>query len=201
MVHDAFGGAAPLDSLAVFRNVSAEAIADVRESIASEHHAPPAHAAGRYFDAMGALGLGRHLASYEAQLALEWNAAAADDERGRYRYGICRSVQPWQVDLRPAVRDGVFELIGGESPPRVSARFHNTLAAATADLVRGVACIHGRLPVALSGGCFQHTRLVEGIVHELVPEFTMLLHATVPPGDGGIALGQAVVADAIVRAS
>ncbi|OFW04769.1 MAG: carbamoyltransferase HypF [Acidobacteria bacterium RIFCSPLOWO2_02_FULL_67_36] len=201
VVDDAFGGDAPLDSLAVFRNVSAEAIADVRESIASEHHAPPAHAAGRYFDAMGALGLGRHLASYEAQLALEWNAAAADDERGRYRYGICRSVQPWQVDLRPAVRDGVFELIGGESPPRVSARFHNTLAAATADLVRGVACIHGRLPVALSGGCFQHTRLVEGIVHELVPEFTMLLHATVPPGDGGIALGQAVVADAIVRAS
>ena len=143
----------------------------------SRSTAPLAHGVGRYFDGMAALGLGRHLAAYEGQLALEWNVVAASDERGRYRYDILRATAPWQLDLRSAVRDAVFELVGGEPAARVSARFHNTLVAATADLVRGVACVHGRLPVALSGGCFQNPRLTEGIVHELEPEFTVLLHA------------------------
>jgi hydrogenase maturation protein HypF len=76
----------------------------------------------------------------------------------------------------------------------VSARFHNTLAAATADLVRGVARTHGRLPVALTGGCFQNARLAEGVQRLLARDFVVLMHERVPPGDGGIALGQAAIA-------
>ena len=171
----------------------------VRNMVRRQLNSPLAHGVGRYFDGMAALGLGRHLAAYEGQLALEWNVVAAGDERGRYRYDILRATTPWQLDLRSAVRDAVFELVGGEPAARVSARFHNTLVAATADLVRGVACVHGRLPVALSGGCFQNPRLTEGIVRELEPEFTVLLHERVPPNDGGLSLGQAVVADAVAR--
>jgi hydrogenase maturation protein HypF len=199
LADDAFGGDAPIDSLSVFRHVAPRDLEVVRGMVRQQVNAPLAHGVGRYFDAMAALGLGRHLAAYEGQLALEWNVVAARDERGRYRYEIVRVSSPWELDLRPAVRDAVFELVGGEPAARVSARFHNTLVAATADLVRGVACVHGRLPVALSGGCFQNPRLTEGIVHELVPEFTVLLHARVPPGDGGLSLGQAVVADAVAR--
>lgn len=199
LADDAFGGDAPIESLPLFRHVPARELEVVRSMVRQQVNAPLAHGVGRYFDAMGALGLGRHLAAYEGQLALEWNVVAASDERGRYRYEIVRAMSPWQLDLRSGVRDAVFELVGGEPAARVSARFHNTLVAATADLVRGVACVHGRLPVALSGGCFQNPRLTEGIVHELEPEFTVLLHAKVPPGDGGLSLGQAVVADAVAR--
>jgi hydrogenase maturation protein HypF len=199
LADDAFQGDAPIESLEVFRNLPARELDAVRGMVRGELHAPLAHGVGRYFDAMAALGLGRGLASYDGQLALEWNVIAAPDERSRYRYDIVRSLSPWQLDLRAAVRDAVFELVGGEHASRVSARFHNTLIAATADLVRGVARLHGRLPVALSGGCFQNARLAEGIVHELAPEFTVLLHSRVPPGDGGLSLGQAVVADAVTR--
>ena len=59
--------------------------------------------------------------------------------------------------------------------------------------------VHGRLPVVATGGCFQNARLAESVRAALAPEFDVRLHATVPPGDGGIALGQAVVADAIAR--
>jgi hydrogenase maturation protein HypF len=199
LADDAFGGEAPIESLPLFRHVAARELEVVRDMVRRQLNSPLAHGVGRYFDGMAALGLGRHLAAYEGQLALEWNVVAASDERGRYRYDILRATTPWQLDLRSAVRDAVFELVGGEPAARVSARFHNTLVAATADLVRGVACVHGRLPVALSGGCFQNPRLTEGIVRELEPEFTVLLHAKVPPNDGGLSLGQAVVADAVAR--
>ena len=55
----------------------------------------------------------------------------------------------------------------------------------------------GRLPVVLTGGCFQNARLAEGILAELSDGFAVYPHGQVPPGDGGIALGQAVVADAM----
>ncbi len=199
LADDAFGGEAPIESLPLFQRVPAPDLETARAMVRDQARVPLAHGVGRYIDGMAALGLGRPTAAYGGQLALEWSELAANDERGRYRYDILRASSPWQVDLRSAIRDAIFELVGGEPPARVSARFHNTLAAATADMVRGVACVHGRLPVALSGDCFQNPRFTESIVHELEPEFTVLLHARVPPGDGGLSLGQAVVADAVAR--
>jgi hydrogenase maturation protein HypF len=66
-------------------------------------------------------------------------------------------------------------------------------------VVRRTIAQAGEMPIVASGGCFQNARLAEGIRAALAPEHVVLLHQTVPPGDGGIALGQAVVADAIAR--
>src|SRR5204862_5238841 len=119
-------------------------------------NAPLAHGVGRYFDAFGALLLRRPYSSYEGQIALELNGAADPGERGRYEYAIDQAPSPWQVDLRSAVRAAVFELLGGESVARIAARVHNTLAAASVDLARAAARGAGRLPIVLSGGCFQN---------------------------------------------
>jgi hydrogenase maturation protein HypF len=54
----------------------------------------------------------------------------------------------------------------------------------------------GPLPVVASGGCFQNALLAERVQAAFAPEQHVLFHRTVPPGDGGIALGQAVVANA-----
>jgi hydrogenase maturation protein HypF len=149
---------------------------------------------------MGALGLGMPFATFEGQVALMWNVAAEPGTRARYRHVIEGGGGPCcVVDLRHAVREAVFELIGGEPASRVSARFHNTLAAATVDLVRSVARTHGYLPVVLSGGCFQNRRLTESVLAGLAPEFTAYVNRAVPPGDGGLSLGQAVVADAVAK--
>jgi hydrogenase maturation protein HypF len=122
-------------------------------------------------------------------------------EAGRYPYEIDRQRLPWLVDLRSMVRAVVGDLIADVPGSRISARFHNTMVAATAEVVCSAAKLHGRLPVVLSGGCFQNPRLAESLARELSSQLTVHLHSQVPPGDGGIALGQAVVADAIARQS
>jgi hydrogenase maturation protein HypF len=66
----------------------------------------------------------------------------------------------------------------------------------------GAARAGARRPaVVLTGGCFQNALLAESVCRRLAGDFDVRLHREVPPGDGGVALGQAVVADAVVRAA
>jgi hydrogenase maturation protein HypF len=199
LVDDAFKGEAPIDGLSIFRQISTPDVDIVLRMIRRGFNAPFAHGVGRYFDAFGALLLGRPYASYEGQVALELDAVADPDERGRYDYAIDQLPSPWQVDLRAAARAAVFEFLGGEPVSRISARIHNTIAAVSVDIVRAAARAAGKIPVVLSGGCFQNARLAETIGRGLAPEFPVYLHERVPPGDGGIALGQAMVAAAKAR--
>ena len=203
LLEDAFAGEPPVDDLQLFRQVPPDEIAVVRRLVATGANAPRAHGVGRYFDAFGAIGLCRARATYEGQLAFDWNmlaTAAPPRERGRYPFEIAREGTPWTVDLRPMVRGAVYELIGGEAPAIVAARFHNTIAAASAQIVRHASVLFGRLRVVLTGGCFQNALLTERTIEELTPVFRVCLHGQVPPGDGGIALGQAVAANAMVTA-
>jgi hydrogenase maturation protein HypF len=199
LVMDAFDGHAPLDRLGLFSQVALHDLEVVRQMLAARVRTPLAHGAGRYFDGIGSLALQRSESRYEGQIALAWNAAADPVESGRYDYEIDRQQMPWTVDLRSMVRAVVRDLVGDIPVPRISARFHNTLVAATAEVVVSVTKLHGTLPIVLSGGCFQNPLLAEGLVRELSSRLTVHLHGQVPPGDGGISLGQAVVADAIAR--
>jgi hydrogenase maturation protein HypF len=194
---DAFDGDAPLDRFPLFAGVTPSARRAVRQILASGRHAPPAHGVGRWFDALGAACLGRARARYEGEIAVLWNHAADAAERGRYPFAVEAGAVS-QLDLRPLVRAATADFIAGTSPAIISARFHNTLGAAAAEMVAHATDRVGRLPVALAGGCFQNARLVEEVLRALEGR-TVIRHGEVPPGDGGLALGQALVADAIVR--
>jgi len=199
LLEDAFHGCAALDDLALFDRVSGRDVAAVRQLLAAKCHTPLAHGAGRYFDGFGSLALARTNSRYEGQIALEWNGVADPTEAGRYGFAVDVGHSPYTIDLRQMTRDVVRDLHALVHPATISARFHNTLVAATADVVRSVARVHGALPVLLTGGCFQNARLAASLKRELSSQFKVCLHRNVPPGDGGIALGQAVVAAAIAR--
>ena len=68
-------------------------------------------------------------------------------------------------------------------------------------MVRAALTEYGSLPVVLTGGCFQNPLLAEGVVAALGNMTRVHLHREVSPGDGGIALGQAMVAEARMRAA
>ena len=198
VLHDACDGAVPASLLARI-DVAASRIDAVRRMIAGGRHAPLAHGAGRYFDAIGALVLRRPYSAFEGQIALAWNGAADDHEGGGYPFVLDHSRTPWSIDLRLMVQAIVDDLGARVPAPIIAARFHNTLVEATAVAVESAARVHGALPVALSGGCFQNPRLAESLIARLSPRFDVYLNRRVPPGDGGIALGQAAVAAAVLK--
>jgi hydrogenase maturation protein HypF len=154
---------------------------------------------GRVFDGLGALVLGLGKSRFEGEVALAWNLAADPAAHGKYPFAIGTSGSPLELDLRPTVRAIVEEHLRGVPASTVSAKFHDTLAHATAALIGLVRDRVGRFPVVLTGGCFQNARLAESLTAELEPDFQVHLHRKVPPGDGGVSLGQVVVADAATR--
>jgi hydrogenase maturation protein HypF len=198
LLDDAFEGAPPLDGLALFKSVPEAHVTLVRRMLAERLNTPLAHGAGRYFDAIGALALATPRSAFEGQVAMQCNFAAAPTENGVYDFALDTSLQPWSIDLRPMVRQATQNLVDGQAGAVICARFHNTLVAATAQAVRMVRQQFGHLPVVLTGGCFANQRLTESLLTALSPEFGVYLHGLIPPGDGGLALGQVVVSHALL---
>ena len=196
---DAFDGQVPGVVRAMLREVNAREVALVERLITGRFPAVGARGVGRYFDAFGAMFLGRHRASFEGQIALEWNQVADPNSVRAYAYCIGEGPECLEIDLRPTFRQALVEHGAGEDVAVISAAFHNTIATATAAVVRRAIARHGELPIVASGGCFQNARLAEAIIDRLVPEHCVMLQRDVPCGDGGIALGQAVIADAVCR--
>jgi hydrogenase maturation protein HypF len=223
LVDDAFGDDAPLDRLPVFAGVPPSALATARGMIRGRINTPLARGVGRLFDGVGALGLARRTASYEGQVAVAWNLAAAPGDHGSYPFAIDGAERELEtpatptasppgtgrsppagpvadrcVDTRPIVRAAVADLLAGVDPGLVSARFHGAVIAATVACVRAAVAERGRLPVVLTGGAFHNPLLSDGIRTGLA-DLDVHVHGEVPPGDGGIALGQALIADALSR--
>jgi hydrogenase maturation protein HypF len=199
LLDDAFEGKPPLERFPLFSHLAPRDLTIIRRMTARGVNAPLARGVGRYFDAVGALVLGRSHSRYEGDVAQALNGAADPAERGVYPFSIDESRSLAGLDLAPMVRALVADLIAGAGSGAVSARFHNTIARATAGLVRGAARQAGHLPVVLTGGCFQNALLAERTLEALRDEEQVFLHHSVPPGDGGIALGQAFVAAAVAR--
>ena len=195
---DAFPGNPPLAGIPLFRGIPEATVAVVRRMASGGIASPLGRGVGRYFDGIGALVLGHRMATYEGQVAFAWNLVADPGEKGFYPWEI-ESDGVATLDLRPLVRAVVEDVLVGRAASTISGRFHNTIALATQELVRNAASRVGRLPVVLTGGCFQNALLAERTAALLEPEFRVYRHGEVPPGDGGIALGQALVADAIAR--
>ncbi len=201
LLDDAFEGEPPLEAFPVFDAVPRRRIELVCEMTRRRIQSPPAHGVGRYFDAFGSLFLARPVSAYEGQVALEWNMAADPAERGVYPYQAAAEDGLVILDLRPALRSAVSDFYDDRAVATIAARFHNTLARATATLVRSVSERIGPLPVVLSGGCFQNGLLTERLLGDLGTDFRVYRHHEIPPGDGGLAIGQAIIAAAVARAA
>ncbi|MBI2213030.1 MAG: carbamoyltransferase HypF [Acidobacteria bacterium] len=199
LLDDTFGAGGWPESLPIAAKLEENAVRGVRSVLASGLNTTPAHGAGRWFDAFGAIFLGRDQSRYEGQVALEWNLAADASEIRPFGFEIDRTTSTWTIDLRPALVDAVHAFVAGDAVSSIAGRFHATLAAAASTTLRALSLETRRLPVVLGGGCFQNALLAESFLRDLTPDFDVALPRTIPPGDGGIAFGQAVVANALIR--
>ena len=103
-----------------------------------------------------------------------------------------------QLDFRPLVRALVEQSAQGRPVPEIARAFHETLVAMLAEAVDRTSRATGLKRVALSGGCFANQILLQGLWQRLAASgHEVFVHRAMPAGDGGIALGQAVIAAAL----
>ncbi len=159
-------------------------------------NSPLTSSCGRLFDAVAALVGIRQRVTYEAQAAIELEMAIeASDEDVAYPLALAPEGNGWLIDTRPLFEALLRDLRRGLSAGAISRRFHNGLVEIFARLARLLRERTRLNRVCLSGGTFQNAYLLEHLCARLGTNgFEVFTHAEVPAGDGGLSLGQAVVA-------
>ena len=163
-------------------------------------NSPLTSSAGRLFDAVAALLGLRDVINYEGQAAVELEQLARTGRHDPYRAAITDG-RPFTVAGPDLVRAATGDLLAGVPREIISARFHQGVATMIGEACTLLRERSGLGTVALSGGVFQNLLLLGNVVDLLEGMgFRVLTHSRVPPNDGGISLGQAVVAAAWDRA-
>ena len=175
-------------------------LAVIRQQLRQGINCPLTSSAGRLFDAVSALVGVRAEINYEAQAAIELEMLALDrvDKSGIncYPFDIIES-QGMNVIKLGELLFTIAEDVKNNIPvPIISVKFHNTVAQVITKMCQLIARESGITQVALSGGVFQNRLLLKLATVALEREhFRVLTHHLVPCNDGGVSLGQAVIAN------
>lgn len=158
-------------------------------------NSPLTSSVGRLFDGIAALlGLRRQV-NFEGQAAMELEWCVEEGVEGVYPFDVSHEGL-WLVDWGPMVLELLRDLRLGRSSGEIAAKFHNTLVEALVQVAQRIK----EKRVVLTGGVFQNRYLTERAFLRLEQEgFRVYTHQRVPPNDGGISLGQVLVAAAQLR--
>ena len=195
-LHEAFG-----DSWRLFlppgrRNEGDQRLEQAVEMLTVGVNCPPTSSLGRWFDAVAWLCGLVEVNSYEGRAPMALEAAVRDGIMDRYEFSL-EATGPFVIDLRPAVEGIAADLAARCEVGTVATKFHNTVVAFLAAAAERARRQTGLGVVAFSGGCFANRYLTAGLSEQLARAgFEVLRHERVPCNDGGVALGQAVVAAA-----
>ncbi len=165
----------------------------VRSMLRKGINSPPTSSMGRLFDAVSAMAGLRSRATYEAQAAIELEMAADEAAEGAYPFDVLKGNV---VDPAATVRGVAEDVRKGAAVAAIAGKFHNAVARMVLSVCGRVRRERGLGKIALTGGVFQNSLLLRKILEALsAGGFEVFWHRQVPPNDGGISLGQAVVAN------
>lgn len=150
---------------------------------------------GRLFDAVGALLGIRSVNHYEGQAAIELEAIADRRSNGIYPYAVEIGNDMLVMNILRAWPQMVSDLKDGLPVANIARKFHSTVSAMFLQAIIIMRERTGLNRIVLSGGVFHNQVLLYELISGLQKnEFEVYQHQQVPPGDGGISLGQAVIA-------
>src|SRR5580692_1218454 len=191
-----FGNQLPLAESLLSADIEPRKRSVVLQMIERSVNTPRTSSCGRLFDAVAALIGIRSTVNYEAQAAIELELAARDSpDQDLYAFDLLQKESGWEIGTRSLFESILQDMRNQVHASDMSRRFHNGLAAIfaeAAETIRGSSALNR---VCLSGGCFQNALLFEALRGLLRQKgFEVYYHSEVPTGDGGISLGQALVA-------
>ncbi|MBT2406096.1 MULTISPECIES: carbamoyltransferase HypF [unclassified Streptomyces] len=215
LAHLRAAGIAWTPDLPCVRACPADELRVLESQLERDLNCAPTSSMGRLFDAVSSLVGVCHHAGYEAQAAIELESAALTATEagpelglgpgpGPYAFALRRrppesgTRTPVTADPAPVLASVVADVRAGTAPSLIAARFHASVAALVGTLCALAREEHGLDTVALTGGVFANTLLSSACARRLREnDFTVLRHHRVPPNDGGLALGQLMVAAAV----
>ncbi|MBU2226241.1 MAG: carbamoyltransferase HypF, partial [Proteobacteria bacterium] len=168
--------------------------------MAGRINSPYTSSLGRLFDGVASIIGLRRKVRYEGQAAMELEALAIHAESPCLPYTIQKDKETLTFDFAPTIKAIVEGKLAGQSQEALASVFHITLVEAFAAMANTVRQESGLTRVVLSGGCFQNRFLLEGCVSSLEKaKFEVFIHQRIPTNDGGISLGQAVIAGSRIK--
>ncbi len=168
----------------------------LRTQLEKRINTPATSSMGRLFDAAAALAGVRQRVNYEGQAAIEFEALADMAEAESYSFGLEQD----KVQVRSVLQALVEDVMGGVPVSKISARFHNGVAEMVRRVVLKMRRESGIRKVALSGGVWQNLTLLGRTLSLLQDDgLEVYIHREVPTNDGGLSLGQAVIAASRLR--
>jgi len=188
------------EAVDIVRYLTGKPLATLDTMMRQGLNSPLSSSCGRLFDAVAAaLGVCRDNIVYEGQAAIELESLATPvfdhEESALYPYAVTREGAVPQLDWAPLWRALLNDIRGKVGPARIAARFHHGLIRAVTDVAAELAGRHGVKTIALGGGVFQNRLILAGVSGACRQRgFEVISARQVPVNDGGIALGQAVVA-------
>ncbi|MGP8152676.1 MAG: carbamoyltransferase HypF, partial [Smithella sp.] len=164
-------------------------------------NSPLASGLGRLFDGVAALTGLRSTVSFEGQAAMDLEAQAVESFGSPYPFAILQDNDESNiVDITAMIRAIVADLDAKKSKAHIAASFHQTISDAFAAMACEINKAAGLKRVVLSGGCFQNKILLKGSIEKLKRAgFEVYCHRQVPANDGGVSLGQAIVAASLIK--
>ena len=167
----------------------------LKRAIERKINTPLTSSMGRLFDAISSILSVRDEVHYEGQAAIELEMIADHEVKEEYPFTIHKEEKPMVIDPRKIVRGIVRDLIDGIPSPKISGKFHRTIARIIVETCDAIRCGEELNRVVLSGGVFQNIFLLSLVTKGLKDSgFETYTHHLVPTNDGGISLGQAVIA-------
>ena len=183
-------------NLPVLKGIDEKQIKVMVEMIQKQVNTPVTSSLGRLFDGIAAIIGIRNRVSFEGQAAMELEMLAEKRMTASYDYDW-KSGDIHRILFQPIIRGVANDMQKGVAPSEISGKFHSTLVGLFSELCSTIGKETGLNRVVLSGGAFQNSLLLTGLIQTLTRNnFEVFTHTLVPPNDGGIALGQAMVAAA-----
>ena len=172
--------------------------ATLRRMIAGKTNCPETSSMGRLFDAISSLLRLRDATNYEGQAAIELEQIADYDCSHKYQFEVSKDESI--IRAESVIRSAVEDILGGVPPAEISAKFHLGVADLIVSMALKIRDKEKLNRVALSGGVFQNVYLLSASLSGLENAgFEVLTHCRVPTNDGGISLGQAAIANALLN--
>ncbi|MBF0273785.1 MAG: carbamoyltransferase HypF [Nitrospinae bacterium] len=170
-------------------------INSILQMVGNNINSPLTSSCGRLFDAVAAMCGGRQEIRYEGQAAIEFMQAAEHSSENILEFSIVDDKDLKRISVTTLVKSIVKELKAGKSFGEISTMFHATLVVLFTEVVLKAKKETGINTVVLSGGVFQNMFLLEGTITALKGKgFDVHAHSQVPANDGGISLGQTLIA-------